>query len=57
MLPAEVESWRILLEKKDESVWSADEYIYTQKHTVTKSSSNEIGLDANINTMPTIFFV
>lgn len=32
MLPAEVERWRILLEKVDESVWSTDKYIWeTQK--------------------------
>lgn len=35
VLPAEVESWRILLEKEDESVWSADEYIYKNVRGVT----------------------
>lgn len=29
VLPAEVESWGILLEEEDDSVWSADKYIYT----------------------------
>lgn len=28
VLPAEVESWRVLLEEVDESVWSADENIW-----------------------------
>lgn len=32
VLPAEVESWGILLEEEDDSVWSADKYIYTQKY-------------------------
>lgn len=29
VLPAEVQSWRILVEEEDESVWSTDEYICT----------------------------
>lgn len=38
MSPAEIYSWRILLEKEDESVWSTDEYICTQKHQELKAS-------------------
>lgn len=38
MSPAEIDSWRILLEKEDESVWSTDEYICTQKHQELKAS-------------------
>jgi len=35
VLPAQVESWRILLEKEDQSVWSTDEYICTEMGGVT----------------------
>ena len=31
VLPAEVESWRILIEEEDESVWCTDKYVYTEK--------------------------
>lgn len=38
VLPAEVQSWRILVEEEDESVWSADEYICTNIWVVKPES-------------------